>query len=353
MDEVPEARQLDDDAAEQLLELIDPTLEFRQATPAERGFCSVYRIEAIDDGTARTLYLKASPDGQSWAIPDEARLQAVLHEETAIPVPAVLGVVDEHDSLPTPCYLMTGLPGEELPYEQVARLEDDVLRRLARETGEYLAKLHSVPAVDRFGHVRHDGPELVGDRPTGDPATLTVGDADERWQPYLRDRVNQALDRHEDSRFSALTPALSEFFEAGIENLEGAFEPAIGRNDHGLHNLLLDADTGAITGMIDWGYTLAVPPAFDVEFAAYLYSGAFLAGLPEVSDRRPLVREAMLSGYRETAPELAERVVDPEPLYEALAMTRIMNDFEHLTLPEGSEAAVMDRIRTDVRALIE
>lgn len=124
----------------------------------------------------------------------------------------------------------------------------------------------------------------------------------------------------------------------------------MGRNDHGLHTLLVDPVTGAVTGVLDWGYTLVVSAAFDVEFAVYLHGGAFLAGLPDVRDRRPLVREAMLSGYRAVAPDPAGTLEPAEPLYGALATVRITNDFRHLDPPEGAETAVTDRIRADARA---
>lgn len=353
MDDVPEARELSDSTLAEMVRVVSPEWELREATPAERGFCSVFRVVAGDGDRTRELYLKASPDGQSWAIPTEARLQAVIDAHTSIPVPEVLGVTDDHETLPTPYYLMRALPGEDVAYERVGRLADDALRRLARETGEYLAELHSIPAVEAFGHVRHETPELTGGRPGGDPSDLTVGEPREDWPSYLRERVESELDRHADSQFPELTAELQRWFETGIDGLDGPFEPVLGRNDHGLHNLLVDPETGEITAMLDWGYTLAVPAAFDFEFAVYLYSGAFLAGLPDGSDRRPLVREAMLSGYRSTAPEHAEAVSTHQPLYEALAMVRIMNDFEHLTLPGEHEAAVMDRITADVRSLLD
>ncbi|WP_135853540.1 phosphotransferase family protein [Halorussus salinus] len=353
MDEIPEAREIPDATLREVVRSVEPEWELREAAPAERGFCSVYRLSVADDEESRELYLKASPDGQTWGLPTEARLQAVLRENTSIPVPEVLGVTDDHDERPTPYYLMRALPGEEVAYERVARLDDDALGRLARETGEYVAQLHAVPAVERFGHVRHDGPELTDEPPGGDPATLTVGDPRDEWPTYLREYASRELDRHADSRFADLTPELERWVESRIDALDGPFDAVLGRNDHGLHNLLLDPETGDITAMVDWGYTLAVPAAFDFEFAVYLYSGAFLAGLPEVSDRRNFVREEMLSGYRATDPDLAEAVAPPEPLYEALAMVRIMNDFHHLDLPDGTESAVMDRIETDLRDLLD
>lgn len=353
MDEIPEKRGISNATVAEMVRSIESDCEVDAVAPAERGFCSVYRLEVTDGERTQERYLKASPDGRPWGIPTEARLQAVLEAHTSLPVPEVVGAVDEHGTLPTPFYLMRALPGDEVDYERVGRLADHALRRLAREMGTYLAELHSIRAVDRFGHVRHDGPDLAGGRPTGDPATLTVGNPHETWPAYLRDYVERELDRHADSPFSDLTPDLRRAFEAGVADLTGPFEPVLGRNDHGLHNLLVDPETGEITATLDWGYTIAVPAAFDVEFAVYLYSGAFLAGLPDVSDRRPLVREALLSGYRARAPERAEELSVPEPLYEALAMVRIMNDFDQLTVPDGTEAAVSERIRTDVQTLLD
>lgn len=349
MDDIPEAREIDRTTAEGMVRLVDPAFEPEHVEPAERGFCSVYRVSGGEP--RRERYLKASPDGQPWGIPVEARVQAVLAARTSLPVPEVVGVVDEHEQLPTPYYLMGARPGEELPYEHVAHCEDSFLRRLARETGTYLAELHGVPAVEQFGHVRHHGPDLRGGRPDGDPAVLTVGNPHGSWPAYLRERVDQELDRHADSRFDGLTADLETFFDSAIAELSGPFDPVLGRNDHGLHNLLVRPDTGEMTGMLDWGYTLAVPAAFDVAFAAYLYSGAFISGLEGVRDRRPLVREAMLEGYRSVAPGRADSL-GLEPAYEALAMVRIMNDFGHLDLPEGTETAVADRVREDARDLL-
>jgi hypothetical protein len=101
--------------------------------------------------------------------------------------------------------------------------------------------------------------------------------------------------------------------------------------------------------MLDWAYTLAVPPAFDFEFAVYLYGGSFLAGLPDARDRRPLVREAMVEGYREAAPDRVDAVATPEPRYELVAMARMLRDFHNLDLSEQAADDCAERLRTDVR----
>lgn len=353
MTEIPEARDIPESTLEEMIRVAEPSWELREAVPADQGFCSVYRVEVDRDGTTEAVYVKASPDGRAWGIPTEARILAVLGDNASVPVPEVFGVTDDHEILPTPYYLSSALPGENVAYERVGRLEDDVLERIARETGRYLEELHSITAVDRFGDVRHDAPASHGERPSGDPENLSVGDPHVDWPTYLRKYVDRELDRHVDSRFSDLTPGLRRWLETGIGNLDGPFHPVLGRNDHGLHNLLIDPDTGEITAMLDWAYTLAVPATFDVEFAVYLLGGAFLAGLPDVSDRRPLVREALLSGYRAAAPDRAGAASIPEPLYQGLAAIRIMNDFHHLDLPDGTEAAVADRLRSDVGSLVD
>lgn len=64
MDDVPEARTIPNAVLATMLRAVEPDWELREATPAERGFCSVYRVVA-SDGNRRELYAKASPDGRS------------------------------------------------------------------------------------------------------------------------------------------------------------------------------------------------------------------------------------------------------------------------------------------------
>jgi hypothetical protein len=127
----------------------------------------------------------------------------------------------------------------------------------------------------------------------------------------------------------------------------------LGRNDHGLHNLLVDEETGDLRAMLDWAYTLTVTPSFDVEYAVYLFSGAFLTGLPGVRDRRDLVRSALLAGYRSRAPDRVDTVRDPDPLYELLAAVRVMNDFDQLQLPADSEQQVAGALADDIERMLD
>lgn len=363
----PTMGELGRDLLETMLQLVDSDWSLRTATPAERGFCRVYRVSVERPGAnadPRALYLKATPGENDGGLPADARILALLGGRTSIPVPEVFGAVDAHDAVPAPFFVMEAMPGTELPYERVGRLSESVLETLSRQVGEALGELHGIEGLDSFGHVTHDpGRELDGSRPSGTVADLYV-DGFDTWKGFVQAWIDRELERHATSRFEALTPSIQEWSTNHLSRLddegrfpgeEGSPSPVLGRNDHGLHNLLVEESTGEVTGMLDWAYTLAVTPSFDFEYAVYLFGGAFLAGLPGVRDRRDLVREAMLAGYRSSAPDRAAAVANPTPLYELLAAVRVMNDFDQLQprLPEGSTAGVADALAADVETLLE
>lgn len=339
----------------EMVHLVDADWDVREATPAERGFSPVYRLALDTPSGPRECYLKAGPEADDPGVVADARIQALLHERTDIPVPEVLGVVDEHPALPTPFYLAAPMSGRELSYERVGWLSDDALRTLARQLGRHLGELHGLDAVDAYGHVGADpAREYVGERPAGDAGDLAVTDGYDTWPEFLEAWVDREVARHESSPFADLTPELDEWLQSRLADLSGPFEPVLGRNDHGLHNLLVDPETGEIPAMLDWAYTLGVTPPFDVGYAVYIFGGSYLAGIDIVPDRRKLVRTELLAGYRETAPDLVETVAARLPLHEVLAMTRIMNDFEQLEpkLPEGTAGSVADSLRADVESAL-
>ncbi|MFW5974309.1 MAG: phosphotransferase family protein [Natrialbaceae archaeon] len=349
-DSVPE------DALATALRLVDEEYRLVDAEPIDRGRSRLYRLRAKRRGEVETLVFKAAPPGEETdpGISTDARLLSLLGERTSIPVPRVRGIVDDHPTVPTPALLMDELDGNEKPYEAIARFDDSALETFAERMGAYLGELHGIDCLDAYGHVRPAGEEtLQGELPDDPAAALTTSGIDS-WSTFLERWSERELERHAESRFDSLTSELRRWIERRRADQQDAVGPVLGRNDHGLHNLLVDPASGEITAVLDWAYTLGVAPSFDFEYAAYLYSGAFLAGLPAVSDRRDPVRAAMLSGYRSTAPEPAARAVaEPQPLYQLLAMIRVMNDFELLDLPNDGTAEVAEGLAADARALID
>ena len=242
--------EVDAEALWRMVDLVDPALTVTAATPATRGFCRVYRLPVEESGTIRECFLKAAPEDTEAGIGADARVLAVLDRHTSILVPEVLGAVDDHPERPSPFYLMTPMPGDELSYERVGWLPADSLETPAREVGAHLGELHGVDAVDSFGYVDRDPTRsLDGGRPSGTVADLAVRGGADSWPTCLGGYVERELERHADSRFKSLTPRLEAWCGGRLDGLDGPFSPVLGRNDHGLHNLLVEPQQGRVTAM--------------------------------------------------------------------------------------------------------
>lgn len=334
--------------------VVDPTVTVEAVDPVDRGRSAVFALTVARDGEATEWFLKLAPESDDGGIPADARLTALLGDRTDVPVPAVRGAVDDHPSLPTPYVVTTAIDGEALDYAEVGWLSDDALARLARETGRALGRLHAVDAVESFGLVRPaDGRSYAGARPAGGVKDLAVRGPD-RWTEWLSSWLDRELARHADSQFGDLTTDLRSWADSRLAGIAEPTRPALGRNDHGLHNLLVDSETGEIRAMLDWAYSLAVAPAFDFHYAEYIYGGRYLSRIDGVSGRQSLVREAMLGGYRSVAPARVESVAEPRPLYDLLASLRVMIDVDLLApqLPEGTSEAVVETLRADAERLL-
>lgn len=137
----------------EMVRLADPEATLTAATLAPEGHLPVYDLDVETAAGPREWVVKATPVAGTSGIATEARLMAMLAEYTSIPVPGVIGVVDEHDALPTPYLVMERAPGERLPKRAVGDLSDATLGRIARESGCYLAEVHQLKRPPGFGHL--------------------------------------------------------------------------------------------------------------------------------------------------------------------------------------------------------
>jgi aminoglycoside phosphotransferase (APT) family kinase protein len=347
------SRDLTEATVREQIVVVDPSVTVAATESVDRGRSTVVAVTVRRDGEPTDWILKLAPEADDGGIPADARVTALLDAGTDVPVPTIQGVVDEHPDLPTPYYVSSAMEGDALDYAAVGWLDDGALARLARETGRALGQLHAVDAVESFGLVRPSEHSYTGERPTGGVEDLAV-DGPDSWTDWLEAWVDRELGRFADSRFADLTPRLRSWAESRVSAVEEPDRPVLGRNDHGLHNLLLDPETGEVQAVLDWAYTLAVAPAFDVHYAEYIYGGRYLSAIEDVPDRQSLVREAMLAGYESVAPDRVGRVADPRPLYDLLASVRVMNDFELLApqLPEGTAETVAEALRADTERLL-
>jgi aminoglycoside phosphotransferase (APT) family kinase protein len=302
---------------------IVPDWRIREAVPAEAGHHAVYRLSFDAPGGDRTAYLKATPEGKAPSVDLEARLLALLRDRTSIPVPDVYGVVDEYPDLPAPFALLSAMPGEPIPRTELPELSGRTLERVARETGRQLAALHAVDAVDAFGFLRYDGPPADGDPPRADPDRIAVVDPETDWRDRLHDWAGDALADLRDTRFSDLAPRVEPVLRKRIDALSGPFEPSLSRIDGALENVLLDGDR--VTAALDWEFTLAATPAYDLTCVTWSLAGGPFLFAPETPDRRGLVREALLAGYADRGSHgVVDRVRTERGAYELLSATRSM-----------------------------
>lgn len=306
-----------------MLDGIEPEWTLHEATRVGAGLHTVYRLGVGTPAGPKTAYLKANPPGKEPTIPLEARLLVGLEERTTIPVPTVYGVVEEGGDLPAPYVLTSAIPGESRSRTELESVPDSELRGLARQTGRYLADLHDVPAVEAFGFLAPAGPALAGSRPPADFAVRVVDPTDD-WPECLKTWADGTLRELESTRFADVIPRAEPLLESQIDGLVGRFEPRVARVDQSIENVLVE--DGEIRAFLDWEFTLAATPAYDLSCVVWSLAGGPYRMAPGASDRRPLVREALLEGY--ARPEVVEQFHANRSCYELLSLLRSMVHLE-------------------------
>lgn len=235
----------------------------------------------------------------------------------------MLGIVDEHDSFPAPFVLQEALPGNTVMRTRLDSMSDETLRGIARQTGRHLASVHALPALDGFGFLTHRGQVLAGDRPPGSFDTVAVADPEPDWLAQLRAWATETLEAVGETRFADIAPATRPVLTAAIEDVEEAPNAVLARIDQALENVLLG--DGELTGMLDWEFTIAATPAYDLVGAARSLAGDPYLFSEGVDDRRDLVLDALLSGYSETGPDsVVRRTRGNRECYELLSSVRTM-----------------------------
>lgn len=341
-----EDRRIPRSTISQMVAAIDSAATIREAELAESGHLSVYHLTVDSPPGTHNWVLKASPNGDHRGITTEARLLSMLATHTSLPVPAVIGAVDDHDTLPAPFFLMESAGGTKVPKRDIGQLSDEVIEHLAYQSGTYLARLHRVNGPCGYGRIDVEESQPVsGARPPADVDQFTITDlqgasavSPDAWPTVIETWAEHTLELHEATQFGDLTTEIRPVVRDYIDSLSGPFHPVIGRIDHGLHNLLLDAETGDITCMIDWGFTLSVPAAYDLACVEANLSLGPWSILPSTPNRRPLIRDTLLTAYRDAG---RSTVVDQfrahHSIYELLALLRAMNHLS-MAMPDATEA---------------
>ncbi|MFC4549035.1 MULTISPECIES: phosphotransferase family protein [Halorussus] len=302
-----EGEQFSGDVLGRMVREVRPEWTLRAATPAEEGTDVVYFLTVDTGEGTRECVLKACEFLDPEAFRPEPYLLDLLDRRTSIPVPGIVGAVDDHDDLPAPFFLMERLDGEVR--EGDARdLAPEAMERIARDAGRNLGRLHRLGEFERFGPLRLAGyadesatgrNEARGETPrrfaAGD-RTLTLGESTrDSWRERFEEVIDSCLDNVE-ARFEDLVPDLRAFVADRLDALDRSFPAVIGHDDYRLGNLLVDPETGETHAVLDWGNVATMEAQCElVDVEQYLCEWA-----PHDDPLRERVRASLLAGYRET-----------------------------------------------------
>jgi aminoglycoside phosphotransferase (APT) family kinase protein len=342
----------------QAVRLIDPTWSLQAHEPAAGGYLPVYVLTLDTPAGSTQAVLKASPDGERHGIDVEARILRLLEARTSLPVPEVYGAVDEHDELPAPYFLSAYAPGATVERDELHTLENDHLETLARASGQYIAELHSLDLFDAYGYLeRAPDRTLRGERPPTAPESVVVTHPTDSWREQVRAWTDDTVSGAATTRFGDLVPDVEPVLDDRISRLDGAFQPVLGHIDNSIENLKHDPETGEITAMLDWAFSLSVTPGYDLVLIEQSLSGGQWRLVHDTPDYTSRIRAALLDGYRREGATRALRELDRHrDLYELLSLLRSMNNLETWLSAKNATPAQIDAavrtIRDRTRAII-
>jgi aminoglycoside phosphotransferase (APT) family kinase protein len=349
-------RTLSDEQIAEIVQQIEPDWRVQESTVEPAGHHITYFLAVETPSGTKRCVLKATPDDGDPVCDDESRMLAIIDAHTDLPVPEVLGVIDEDDALPTPLFLATELPGTNENRTALPTFSAGQIDELAHSTGRHLAALHDLDAVDRFGFVDIDPAEqLRGGKPSSSLDQISVEDPVDTWRSYLDHEYDRVLDRFDGHRFEDMVPTIQPAFEV----LGGKQNPVITRIDQSLDNQVLDPATGAVTGLLDWEFCVAATPAYDIAFVVDSLAGGHLPYLPNEPDHREQILSGVLAGYREAGGEgVVERFRANRACYELLSLTHKLLNFDFwfdemdiVDVTDEQRSAASDALRERTREI--
>lgn len=285
--------------------LLQPDWTVREHSQMDLGIDSVYEL-AVDTPTGhRRVVLKAitSDTVPAAAARAEPRIMELVGSETSIPVPSIHGIRDDHPEYPTPFYLMDFVEGDSVE-DDIDQLTPTARERIVSTAGQHLAEIHELGTWSRTGRIGYENDSLQ---------VLTTDDgaaADTR--SWLHAHVDDALDTFDEGgyfpdyaddpeRFADLASPLREYLHEAIRAMPEPAQPRWAHGDYRYGNLLLDTETGAIHGVVDWGLLSAHDPAYNLTVVESMLTSPEEDG----QERATTLRERFRRAYKTTRQEWA------------------------------------------------
>lgn len=241
----------------------------------EEGVNSTVILDVDTAAGERTILLKATTSSHPLAddrARAEPRVLSLVKRETAVPVPTVFGTCDDHETYPTPYFLMEYIDGKTFDHDRAPDLPFDIRKTIFREAGRNLAELHALGPLDEVGDlVGRDGTVSVLD--TADSPSY---DAFHEW---LLDSYEATLDRlledggyfpeltEDPNRFDDLVPDIRDYLRETVPELPPPEAPTYCHKDYRYGNLVVNPETGETRAVLDWANLMSAPPGFNLAIA--------------------------------------------------------------------------------------
>jgi aminoglycoside phosphotransferase (APT) family kinase protein len=284
-----------------------------------RSSWSLEKIERVEEGVNSTVALDVnSPTGNRRTVlkaitsshplaADRARAEPIvlslLQRETAVPVPTVFDICDDHETYPTPYFLMEYVDGETISAADVPNLSFDIRETIFREAGLNLAGLHTLGPLGEVG-------DLVGE--DGEVSVLDAPESPsyEVFHDWLLESYEETLDQlledggyfpeltENPNRFDDLVPEIRRYLKETIPDLPAPEPPTYCHKDYGYWNLVVAPETGETRAVLDWANLMSAPPGFNLAIAeSKLLKPDLNTDASASAGRAGELRRALWSGY--------------------------------------------------------
>jgi aminoglycoside phosphotransferase (APT) family kinase protein len=254
----------------------------------------------------RSVVLKASTSSHELAADRsraEPRVLSLVGRQTDVPVPTVFGACDDHETYPTPYFLMEYVEGETIDHADAPDLPSSVRETIFREAGRNLAGLHSLGSLDAVGDlVARDGEVVVLDtdeHPSYDDFHESLLDSYEETLDLLLEEGGYFPDLAEKpNRFDDLVPRIRRHLRDTVPDLPPPDPPTYCHKDYRYGNLVVTPGTGETRAVLDWANLMAAPPAFNLAIAESKLLKPDLNTDPDAAaGRAGELRRALWDGY--------------------------------------------------------
>ena len=226
--------------------------EVSRVEPISKGINAIYRVTFADGDRA---VLKAATFNTTDELRPEPRLLRAVSRGTTVPVPDVLAIAEDGGTLGVFHFVLDYCEGRQI--RDLTRLSADEQKRLVRDVGRRLARLHEYRPVETCGPLRVI--DSGGERPDFTTGTEyeSWGEAFATFAAHPVDLLERVQCGDDPGRFADLVPDVVSAFDGVADAVEDPETPTLLHRDFHLDNFVLapekDETDRPIRTVLDFG----------------------------------------------------------------------------------------------------